>query len=541
MKLEVLHIVDCPNLPPLLERLAAVTDLPVTTRVIDSDKEAAELGMAGSPTLLINGVDPFVEPEGRAGGVSCRLYRDEQGRIVPAPSVAQLRDAITAAGTATADDAAAEPPDEVLSAWRTRALPLDPVETAAHQAILRCFADTGHPPAPRDLEQVTAGSGRTTREVLGGLHESDAIRLTPNGQVAVAYPFSATPTRHRVRIENRTNVYARCAVDALGISAMLGQDTRIDSVDVTTGQPITVTTTAGHTTWEPAGVVVFIGADAGGGPSADCCCDYLNFFTDQATARSWTAAHPHIPGQVLTQTEATDLGASLFGQLLAPSTQPRREVDDRTTTDDAQHLVALIREQFGLPDLPLHLGRLLANGEPVTVAQAAAAGGWTEDQLRAELARHPGTDWDDAGRIVGFGLTLRETPHSFTFNDHTVYTFCASDALEVSVMLGRSGVIDSTCPATGQHIRVEVTPERLQTVDPPDAVVSKVRPDHAVSDIRAEVCALGNFFSSHQAAADWLAHNQHGRVVTIAEDFEVTQQAMTELGWTATPHQYGRP
>jgi hypothetical protein len=98
MKLEVLHIPDCPNLPPLLERLAAVTDLPVTTRVIDSDNEAAEFGMAGSPTLLINGVDPFATGDDGDCGVSCRLYRDQDGRIVPAPSVEQLRHAITAAG-----------------------------------------------------------------------------------------------------------------------------------------------------------------------------------------------------------------------------------------------------------------------------------------------------------------------------------------------------------------------------------------------------------------------------------------------------------
>jgi len=321
LTLEVLHVPDCPNLLPMLEGLREVTDIPVTTREVDTDAEATALGMAGSPTLLINGIDPFAEPGGRAGGVSCRLYRDEH-RIVPAPSLAQLRDAITAAGNATAtamtDDAAAK----VLSAWRTRALPLDLVEKAVHRAILRGFADTGRPPAPRELDRVTAGSGRITREVLEALHEGDAIRLTSNGQVAVAYPFSATPTRHRVRIDDQTDAYAMCAVDALGISAMLGQDTRIDSVDVTTGQPITVTTTAGHTTWDPAGVVVFIGADAGGGPSADCCCDYLNFFTDHAAATAWAAAHPHIPGQVLTQTEASDLGASLFGPLLAPSTQP---------------------------------------------------------------------------------------------------------------------------------------------------------------------------------------------------------------------------
>ncbi len=53
-----------------------------------------------------------------------------------------------------------------------------------------------------------------------------------------------------------------------------------------------------------------------GGPSADCCCDYLNSFTDIGAARAWTATHPHVPGQILTQAEAIDLGARLFGHLL---------------------------------------------------------------------------------------------------------------------------------------------------------------------------------------------------------------------------------
>ena len=79
----------------------------------------------------------------------------------------------------------------------------------------------------------------------------------------------------------------------------------------------------------------------------------------------------------------------------------------------------------------------------------------------------------------------------------------------------------------------ELTPEQILSVNPPHAVVSKVRPNHAVDDIRTQVCALGNFFSSAEAAADWLAPNPDGKVVTIAEDFEVTKQAMRELGWAA--------
>jgi hypothetical protein len=94
MRLEVLHVPDCPNVAPLLGRLAEVTDVPVSTRVVESDVEAARFGMAGSPTLLVDGVDPFAAPGECAGGVSCRLYRDEDGRMAGVPSVPQLRAAL---------------------------------------------------------------------------------------------------------------------------------------------------------------------------------------------------------------------------------------------------------------------------------------------------------------------------------------------------------------------------------------------------------------------------------------------------------------
>lgn len=97
MELTILTVPDCPNAAALEERLAAVlADYPGTVvrrRQVADEQEAAETGMAGSPTLLVNGTDPFAVP-GQAPGLSCRLYRDEAGRLAAAPSAEDLRRAL---------------------------------------------------------------------------------------------------------------------------------------------------------------------------------------------------------------------------------------------------------------------------------------------------------------------------------------------------------------------------------------------------------------------------------------------------------------
>jgi alkylmercury lyase len=174
--------------------------------------------------------------------------------------------------------------------------------------------------------------------------------------------------------------------------------------------------------------------------------------------------------------------------------------------------------------------RLLAQGEPVSVARLAAAGGWTEEEVGAGLARQPSVEWDEHGQLVGFGMTLRPTQHRFDFDGRTVYGWCASDALSFPVFLDAAGVVTSTCPVTGQIIRVDVTSRAVKYVEPPAAVVSALRPLEHVGDIRTDVCALGHFFASREAAADWLAAYPDGLLHSVAEDFEIHRQVFTELG-----------
>jgi hypothetical protein len=101
MELAVLAVPDCPNAPLLEQRLAEVLSgrppVTVTRHVIADEAEAASWGMHGSPTLLVNGQDPFAAPD--AGpALACRMYRGEDGRLDGAPTVQALRRALEQAG-----------------------------------------------------------------------------------------------------------------------------------------------------------------------------------------------------------------------------------------------------------------------------------------------------------------------------------------------------------------------------------------------------------------------------------------------------------
>ncbi|MFD4373833.1 organomercurial lyase [Streptomyces sp. NPDC058486] len=328
MRITVLTVPGCPNAPLAVERVNAALagrEAEVELLEVHDEAQAAAYGMSGSPTILLDGVDPFA-PEGAEPSVSCRLYRDgSDGSVSGAPSVTALREALDG-GTrrsqpsAQGDCCTAEDPlDMVGRGGRGRRAPAERGLRAVHQAVLRHFAATGTAPAPAELEEAAGPAGRTAGEVLTELAREDFLTLDETGRIRAAYPFSAVPTRHHVRLAGGVEVWSMCAIDALGIAAMLDTDVVIASTDPVTGEPVTVTTTRdGRTAWEPRSAVVFIGQRPGGGPAATTCCDALNFFTSDATAATWIAEHPGIPGRVVDQTQAEQIGVRTFGPLLTP-------------------------------------------------------------------------------------------------------------------------------------------------------------------------------------------------------------------------------
>ncbi|MEU3091361.1 hypothetical protein ACWCQ0_41900 [Streptomyces massasporeus] len=99
-RITVLTVPDCPNAPLVRERIAEALEgrtLPVEWIEVHDADEATRQGMTGSPTLLLDGIDPFAR-DGAAPSLSCRLYRHADGTTDGAPAVADLRPALTASG-----------------------------------------------------------------------------------------------------------------------------------------------------------------------------------------------------------------------------------------------------------------------------------------------------------------------------------------------------------------------------------------------------------------------------------------------------------
>jgi hypothetical protein len=313
MQLTVLAVPDCPNAPVLQHRLAAVldgrADVTVAHEVISTEDEATRWGMHGSPTLLIDGADPFAEP-GQPPSMSCRLYRGDSGQTSGAPTAGQLRQVIDQAQAAAAE--LRDPPwlDPLGRAGRGRVAPAKRRLRAVHQAVLRSFAQTGAAPSISALARHAAPF--KVSRVLGELAEGDFLCLDDAGQITAAYPFSALPTPHQVQIAGNTTVFAMCAIDALGISAMTGLPVVIESADLSTGEPITVDVDRASSRWDPATAVVYSGRASSecAGPSASVCCGYINFFATRTTATAWAVAHPDITGGILGQDRALQVASA---------------------------------------------------------------------------------------------------------------------------------------------------------------------------------------------------------------------------------------
>ncbi|MDG2262163.1 MAG: thioredoxin family protein [Actinomycetota bacterium] len=96
MRVTLQYFDDCPNWTETDRHLRILgleyPELEVMYRKVDTPELAETIGFRGSPSIIIDGVDPFAAVSAPVG-LSCRVYPTPDG-LVGSPTLEQLREVI---------------------------------------------------------------------------------------------------------------------------------------------------------------------------------------------------------------------------------------------------------------------------------------------------------------------------------------------------------------------------------------------------------------------------------------------------------------
>ncbi len=93
MDITLQYFESCPNWKRADRRLTALAEetpgMVVTRHIVDTAEEAERVGFRGSPSILVNGIDPFAQADDPIG-LSCRRYPTPHG-YADSPTLEQLK------------------------------------------------------------------------------------------------------------------------------------------------------------------------------------------------------------------------------------------------------------------------------------------------------------------------------------------------------------------------------------------------------------------------------------------------------------------
>jgi hypothetical protein len=248
-------------------------------------------------------------------------------------------------------------PDTEAQVLVCRSVRLTPAAYRLYRALLLAFVAHSRAPEPDEVRRLARKYGVPLESTLARMVAQDLLQRDPaTGRIRAAYPFSGIPSPHRVTLfadhseectgQIEAQVYAMCALDALGMPLMLRRAARISSQDAHTGKAVTVlirppanaldtptsTAAAWRVSWEPLSAVVYARPaqheaehDAGLCQAEGTCCPVTNFFATRSTAQAWlsqrrvlepSGSQDDLDGHVLDQQEALERAYALFAGVL---------------------------------------------------------------------------------------------------------------------------------------------------------------------------------------------------------------------------------
>jgi Alkylmercury lyase len=210
-------------------------------------------------------------------------------------------------------------------------------------AINRHFLDTGRAPQPAELAARTGVDIADIDAALERLAKRRSLVLRKRGrEILTAHPFSAAPTSCWVTSQHR-GWWGACAWCALGIAALVGEETRIVSRLGAEHESVEIIVRDGQAHGDA--VVHFAVPAAQWGSDLGYSCATILVFADTHAVDQWCARHRIARGAVLELQNVYELADAWFGDSLTP------EAADR----DRDHWQALLHRQ-GLLDAFWDLG-----------------------------------------------------------------------------------------------------------------------------------------------------------------------------------------
>ncbi len=175
----------------------------------------------------------------------------------------------------------------------------------------------------------------------------------------------------------------------------------------------------------------------------------------------------------------------------------------------------------------------LAQGEPVAPADVATNSGFPLKVIEKSfrLMKRSGAEFDESGNLIGMALTLRPTNHKFVVDGHELYAWCAVDTLFLPGLVGKTAEVESICPATGERIRLRISPTGLESVDPLETVVSVVVPGASAAckpgqgkGAGSASCQSMNYFVSREVAEKHLGADSDVAILDVQEASQLAQK-----------------
>ena len=182
-----------------------------------------------------------------------------------------------------------------------------------HRLLVDGVLKTGEVPA---LETLAARATLPLPDVatrLRALAEGDYLALDGAGQVVCLYPLSPRPTDHVAVIDGERR-FAMCAIDLLGLPAMLGRELSLEARCAACDGPIGLRVRPGAVSAaEPSTALVVARRDESE-PAFAACCPFTLFACGPPHAEQ--VADRIAGARVLSLAEALDHAETIFGGLL---------------------------------------------------------------------------------------------------------------------------------------------------------------------------------------------------------------------------------